>query len=196
MPVTRRTGARRRPHARAASRSRARRGRSRRATSRSSTCCWRWTARTCTACVRSRRTGSQTRRGCCASTTRRRPARRTSTSRTLTTAARAGSRPCSTRSRPPAVDSSPSFADAVRAATGRDVRRAERAGGGDINDAYRVQFADESFGFVKTRAAVAAGEYAAEAAALRWLAQPGALRVPEVLGVSDTVLVLDWVDEG
>jgi fructosamine-3-kinase len=89
-----------------------------------------------------------------------------------------------------------SFADAVRAATGREVVTTERVGGGDINDAFRVQFSDESFGFVKTRAGVAPGEYEAEAAGLRWLAEPGALRVPEVLGVSDTVLVLDWVDEG
>lgn len=87
-------------------------------------------------------------------------------------------------------------AEAVRAATGREVRGLERVGGGDINDAYRVQFADSSFGFVKTRADVAAGEYEAEAAALRWLAEPAALRVPEVLGVADDVLVLDWVDEG
>ena len=76
------------------------------------------------------------------------------------------------------------------------MRSVERVGGGDINDAYRVQFDDESFAFVKTRADVAPGEYAAEAAGLRWLAEPGALRVPEVLGVADEVLVLDWVDEG
>ena len=85
---------------------------------------------------------------------------------------------------------------AVRAATGRSVGRTERVGGGDINEAYRVQFADESFAFVKTRADVAPGEYEAEAAGLRWLAEPGGLRVPEVLGWGDTVLVLDWVDEG
>jgi fructosamine-3-kinase len=88
------------------------------------------------------------------------------------------------------------LADAVRDVTGRPVRGLERVGGGDINDAYRVQFADESFGFVKTRADVAPGEYESEAAALRWLAEPGALRVPEVLGVGERVLVLDWVDEG
>jgi fructosamine-3-kinase len=89
-----------------------------------------------------------------------------------------------------------SFADAVREATGRDIRGHQRVGGGDINNAFRVQFEDESFGFVKTRADVAPGEYEAEAAGLRWLAEPNALRVPEVLGVSDVVLVLDWVDEG
>jgi fructosamine-3-kinase len=85
---------------------------------------------------------------------------------------------------------------AIRAATGRDVGRIERVGGGDINEAYKVQFADESFAFVKTRDDVAPGEYAAEAAGLRWLAEPGGLRVPDVLGLRDDVLVLDWVDEG
>jgi len=89
-----------------------------------------------------------------------------------------------------------SLAGAIRELTGREVRDLQRVGGGDINDAYRVQFADESFGFVKTRADVAPGEYAAEAAGLRWLAEPGALPVPDVLGVSDELLVLDWVDEG
>jgi fructosamine-3-kinase len=89
-----------------------------------------------------------------------------------------------------------SLAAAVGAATGREVRALERVGGGDINEAFRAQFADESFAFVKTRAGAAPGEYAAEAAGLRWLAEPGALRVPEVLGVADDVLVLDWVDEG
>ena len=44
----------------------------RRATSSTSTCCWRWTARTCASCGRSRRTAtSPARRGCCASSTRR-----------------------------------------------------------------------------------------------------------------------------
>ena len=85
---------------------------------------------------------------------------------------------------------------AVEAATGRTVRSLQRIGGGDINDAYKVQFDDESFAFVKTRPDVAPGEYAAEAAGLHWLAEPGGLRTPEVLGVADDVLVLDWVDEG
>jgi fructosamine-3-kinase len=89
-----------------------------------------------------------------------------------------------------------SLAAAVGAATGREVLALEPVGGGDVNDAFRAQFADESFAFVKTRANVAPGEYAAEAAGLRWLAEPGALRVPDVLGVADDVLVLDWVDEG
>lgn len=85
---------------------------------------------------------------------------------------------------------------AIEAATGRAVRSVTSIAGGDINEAYKVQFADESFGFVKTRRDVPAGEYAAEAAGLRWLAEPGTLRTPEVLGCSDELLVLDWVDEG
>ncbi|RKQ91412.1 fructosamine-3-kinase [Solirubrobacter pauli] len=85
---------------------------------------------------------------------------------------------------------------AVEAVTGRTVRSLQPIAGGDINEAYKVQFEDESFGFVKTRAHPQPGEYAAEAAGLRWLAEPGALRVPDVLGVADDVLVLDWVDEG
>lgn len=85
---------------------------------------------------------------------------------------------------------------AVEAVTGRTVRSLQRIAGGDINDAYKVQFEDESFGFVKTRAGAQPGEYAAEAAGLRWLAEPGALRTPDVLGHADDLLVLDWVDEG
>ena len=69
----------------------------------------------------------------------------------------------------------------------RGPRASQRVGGGDINHAFRVAVRrDESFAFVKTRADVAPGEYAAEAAGLRWLAEPGALRVPEVPAASPT----------
>jgi fructosamine-3-kinase len=76
------------------------------------------------------------------------------------------------------------------------VREARRVGGGDINDAYRVQLEDGTCAFVKTRAEVAPGEYATEADGLRWLAEAGGLPLPEVRGVADDVLVLAWVDEG
>lgn len=59
-----------------------------------------------------------------------------------------------------------------------------------------MTFDDGARAFVKTRQDVAPGEYAAEAAALRWLAEPGSVRVPDVLGVSDELLALGWVDEG
>jgi fructosamine-3-kinase len=87
-------------------------------------------------------------------------------------------------------------AQLVRGATGRDVRSAARVGGGDINEGWRVELEDGTQAFAKTRDDVAPGEYAAEAAALRWLAEPGALGIPEVLGVGDEVLVLEWVPEG
>jgi fructosamine-3-kinase len=89
-----------------------------------------------------------------------------------------------------------SLADAVLAATGRTVRSAARVAGGDINDAYRVELDGGTRAFVKTRADAAPGEYAAEAAGLRWLAEPAALPLPGVFGASDAVLVLEWIDEG
>ncbi len=71
-----------------------------------------------------------------------------------------------------------------------------RVTGGDINEAYRVVLADGRDAFVKTRAEAEAGEYAAEAAGLAWLAEPGALRTPRVLEVTDRYLALEWVDAG
>ena len=86
--------------------------------------------------------------------------------------------------------------DAIERATGRRVKNARRVGGGCINEGWRVELEDGRFAFVKTRAAVAPGEYETEARSLRWLAEPGAVRVPAVLGVSDELLALEWIDEG
>lgn len=85
---------------------------------------------------------------------------------------------------------------AVASASGRGVRALRRVGGGDINDAYAAELEDGGRAFVKTRADAPAGEYEAEAAALRWLGEPGGVGVPEVLGASDHVLVLEWLEEG
>lgn len=71
-----------------------------------------------------------------------------------------------------------------------------RVGGGDINESFRVRLADGREAFVKTRASAAPGEYAAEAAGLRWLAEPGALRTPRVLELDDRYLALEWVEPG
>ena len=75
-------------------------------------------------------------------------------------------------------------------------RDARRVGGGDINEAFHVVLADGSDAFVKTRPDAAAGEYAAEAAGLRWLAEPSALRTPRVLAVEERYLALEWVSAG
>jgi fructosamine-3-kinase len=89
-----------------------------------------------------------------------------------------------------------SLENAVAEATGHAVRSLRRVGGGDINDAYAAELEDGGRAFVKTRAGAPAGEYAGEAAALRWLGEPGGVGVPKVLGASDEVLALEWLDEG
>jgi fructosamine-3-kinase len=85
---------------------------------------------------------------------------------------------------------------AVARAIGGEVLSLRRVGGGDINDAYAAELADGRRAFVKTRADAPAGEYEAEAAALRWLAEPRALGVPAVLGASDQLLALEWLEPG
>lgn len=75
-------------------------------------------------------------------------------------------------------------------------RDAVRVGGGDINEGWRVTLADGCPAFVKTRSDVHPGEYEREAAALRWLAEPDALRVPEVLDVGEDYLALQWIEHG
>jgi fructosamine-3-kinase len=75
------------------------------------------------------------------------------------------------------------------------VQSLRRVGGGDINDGYRADFDDGGRAFVKTRPDAPPGEYEAEAAALRWLGEPGGVGVPEVLGASDELLALEWLDE-
>ncbi|MDQ3739644.1 MAG: fructosamine kinase family protein, partial [Actinomycetota bacterium] len=81
------------------------------------------------------------------------------------------------------------------AIAGRAVRDSRPIAGGDINDAFLVTLDDGTRAFVKTRAGVEPGEYAAEAAGLRWLAEPGALGVPEVLEAADDFLALEWLEE-
>src|SRR3954469_16996773 len=108
---------------------------------------------------------------------------------TPTTAACGGSTKCSTWSRRPASSCSTrspviSLADA------------RRVGGGDINDAYEVRLEDGRRAFVKTREGAQPGEYETEAAGLRWLAEAGALAVPDVVEATDSHLALEWVETG
>jgi fructosamine-3-kinase len=90
---------------------------------------------------------------------------------------------------------------AVARAVGRPVRGLKRVAGGDINDAYTAELDGGGRAFVKTRPGAPPGEYASEAAALDWLAEPRAIGVPEVLGVLDgpdepRLLALEWLDAG
>jgi len=101
-------------------------------------------------------------------------------------------------SAPPAPDR---LADALAHALGRDVARLDRIPGGDLNAAYAATLADDATRvFVKTRPDAAPGAFAAEAAGLRWLAEPAALAVPDVLAVADEAgprfLAVSWIEAG
>ena len=79
------------------------------------------------------------------------------------------------------------IAEAAARAIGAPLESARRVAGGDINDAWLVELAGGTRAFVKSRAGATPGEYATEAAGLRWLgAVDGGLRVPEVLAVATT----------
>ena len=81
-------------------------------------------------------------------------------------------------------------------ALGRPVAALRAVPGGDLNDAYAARLADGTDVFVKTRPGAAPGEFAAEAEGLRWLAEPGTLRVAEVLAVGGEWLALRWIERG
>jgi fructosamine-3-kinase len=89
--------------------------------------------------------------------------------------------------------------EALEQETGRPVAASRRVGGGCINEGWAVEFGDGGRAFVKTRQDVPAGEYAIEAASLRWLAEPEAVRLPTVIAARDEaprLLALEWIDEG
>lgn len=94
------------------------------------------------------------------------------------------------------------LASSLAHALGAEVRRARSVGGGDINDAWAVELADGRSVFVKSNARADRTMFAREADGLRWLAEPRALRVPEVLGVSSGAdgaspwLALELVERG
>jgi len=94
----------------------------------------------------------------------------------------------------------PALAAAVARAAGVQVTGGSRASGGSINEAWALELADGGRAFVKTRADAAPGEYATEAAGLRWLAQADAVALPAVLAVGDgdgpRFLALEWVEAG
>jgi fructosamine-3-kinase len=95
------------------------------------------------------------------------------------------------------------LAQALATATGSAVTHCSRAAGGSINEAWAIEFDDGRRAFVKTRADAAPGEYATEAAGLRWLADARAVELPAVVAVGDDgeeggtrFLALEWIAEG
>ena len=91
---------------------------------------------------------------------------------------------------------SKSLAQALAQALGAEVTSLRPIGGGDINDAYVATLAGGRRVFVKTRERAPAGMYVREAEGLAWLGDAGALRVPEVLAATDTLLALAFIAPG
>ena len=87
----------------------------------------------------------------------------------------------------------PDVADALEEALGVRIRKSTRLGGGDINEAFEVALADGHTVFAKTNATSPEGMFVAEARGLEWLDEAGALRVPHVLAVSESFLVLEYL---
>ncbi len=82
--------------------------------------------------------------------------------------------------------------------TGSRVASANPLSGGDVAAAYRVDLADGSRVFAKTKAGADPSFFATEAAGLRWLGEPSVIPVPQVIGVGDDVplLALEWIEPG
>lgn len=81
-------------------------------------------------------------------------------------------------------------------ALGSAVRDVRSIGGGDINDAWRVETADGRRVFVKTNDDADPEMFLREAEGLAWLAEAKALRVPEVLAASESFLALELIEPG
>jgi fructosamine-3-kinase len=81
--------------------------------------------------------------------------------------------------------------EAVARALGGAVQSSCAVAGGDINNANQMTLADGRVVFVKSNFGAEPTMFAAEARGLAWLAQARALRVPEVLAVGETFLVLE-----
>jgi fructosamine-3-kinase len=93
----------------------------------------------------------------------------------------------------------PELAAAVGRAAGAAVTGGRRVSGGSINEAWALELDGGRRAFVKSRRDAEAVEYETEAAGLAWLAEPGALRVPAVLGAGGgdpAFLALEWIEEG
>jgi fructosamine-3-kinase len=89
----------------------------------------------------------------------------------------------------------PAIAGRVERLTGARVREARPLGAQHGSSHYRVTFGDGRVAFAKIAADDTSGVLRAEARGLRWLADAGAVAVPEVLGADPGTLVEAWVPE-
>jgi fructosamine-3-kinase len=86
------------------------------------------------------------------------------------------------------------IADKVEHLLGQAVVATTPVAGGDICTSTRVRLSDGGSALVKTRSSAPDGFFESEARGLRWLAEPGAVPVAEVLAVDEECLVLRWVE--
>ncbi len=92
--------------------------------------------------------------------------------------------------------------DAVQQAIGDTVVSSTVVHGGDSSAAFRVETSDGRQFFAKTHPTPPAGFFTTEASSLAWLAESGAVHVPNVVAVSDGIdgrsgyLVLEWIEPG
>ncbi len=92
--------------------------------------------------------------------------------------------------------------DAIESITGSAVERLSPLSGGDVALSFRVDLADDTTVFAKTRPNPPPGFFTTEAVGLEWLREadgldPTAIGVPQVIGHRDDppLLVLEWIDE-
>ena len=86
------------------------------------------------------------------------------------------------------------IADRVEQLLGQAVVATTPVAGGDVCRSTRVRLSDGGSALVKTRSSAPDGFFESEARGLRWLAEPGAAHVAEVLAVDTDCLVLRWVE--
>jgi fructosamine-3-kinase len=91
---------------------------------------------------------------------------------------------------------------ALERALSSQITHAAPLSGGDINEAYELELGSGAKVFMKTNRSAPASMFPAEAHGLAWLAAPRALRIPEVLAVSEgregepSFLVLEMITPG
>ncbi len=79
---------------------------------------------------------------------------------------------------------------------GQGVVSTTSVAGGDVCTSTRLRLTDGHNAIIKTRPQAPADMFIREAEGLRWLAEAGGARVPEVLAVADDCLILAWVEQG
>lgn len=77
---------------------------------------------------------------------------------------------------------------------GAQVISAAPVAGGDISTATRCRLSDGRMVLIKTHPHAPADFFTSEAAGLRWLAEPDAVALPQVLAADHECLVLSWIE--